>query len=61
MTNIRFTKKSRHPRRNNGGVSSGKKESKEVKLFANDIINNFSDDKKKNYEIDKKWNQINFK
>lgn len=62
MTNIRFTKKNRHPRRNNGGVSSGKKENREDKLFSNDINTNFSADAKKSYDnVNTKWNQINLK
>lgn len=62
MTNIRFTKKGRHPRRNNGGVSPGKKEQQWAKLFEQYTEGNLFPEEKKNYDNDnKKWDQLNFK
>jgi hypothetical protein len=62
MTNIKFTKKGRHPRRNNGGVSSGKKEQQWGKLFEQYTDNGYDTEEKKELSNnDKKWNQLNFK
>lgn len=33
MTKLSYVRKGRHPRRNNGGVSPGKKEKQEERLF----------------------------
>jgi hypothetical protein len=62
MTNIRFTKKSRHPRRNNGGVSPGKKQDRDGKLFNEFTGKNYFEEEKKDYNDNgKKWLQLNFK
>jgi len=62
MTNIRFIKKSRHPRRNNGGNSAReyiKDEKKSFYLNDNSILN--MDEKKNSENYNKNWNQIFFK
>jgi hypothetical protein len=62
MTNIRFTLKSRHPRRSIGGNSPGQKGQEENKsVFLSDTVN-YQNAEKKNSGIDsKKQNQLNFK
>jgi|WetSurMetagenome_2_1015567.scaffolds.fasta_scaffold07866_5 hypothetical protein len=62
MTNLRFIKKSRHPRRNIGGNSAREYIKEEKKSFYFNDITSFNIDEKKNSEnYNKNWNQFNFK
>lgn len=62
MANIKYIKKSRHPRRNHGGDSLGDVGREEIKnYYQNGIISLLLADKKKNGFGFRKWNQLNFK
>jgi hypothetical protein len=62
MTNIRFTKKSRHPRRNRGENSLGQNEQEENKYYSlNDSEVHRSYVKENRQLENKKQIQLNFK
>jgi hypothetical protein len=62
MTNIRFIKKSRHPRRNRGDNSLGEKGQEENKsVLKYDNENSFDDNKRNIYLDFYKQYQLNFK
>ena len=62
MTNIRYIKRNRRPKRNRGGDSLGDTGREEIKaLYQSGIIGLLLGDKKKEGFGFRKWNQLNFK
>lgn len=62
MGNLRFTKKSRHPRRVQGENSLGQNEREENKFYTLNNVDNYNDSVKDGSQFDnKKQNQLNFK
>jgi hypothetical protein len=62
MSNLRFTRKSRHPRRVQGENSLGQNEREENKFYTMGNVETFNDSVKDRSQFDnKKQNQVNFK
>jgi hypothetical protein len=62
MTNIRYIKKNRHPKKSRGGDSSGDISREEMRsYYQNDIVESLLSEKKKDEFGYRKWNQLNFK
>jgi|WetSurMetagenome_2_1015567.scaffolds.fasta_scaffold129629_3 hypothetical protein len=63
VTNIKYIKRSRHPKKGRGGDSLGENGREEIKsyYYQNGIIELLLADKKKDGFGYRKWNQLNFK
>ena len=62
MTNLKYIKRTRHPKKSRGGDSLGDNGREEIKsYYQNGIVGLLIADKKKDGFGYRKWNQLNFK